>query len=119
MQISQVSVSKAKLLLNLNSDAVNDVFEIEPGHHCQKCFFTLMEKMCDMLDCLPEMQASVSEDSIAALVYIPGYLTAKSKSKDLDDNHFYYEKYNGFTKDLNRVAYIYCTWRFHVSVGYS
>ena len=88
----KVSISKAKLLLNLNSDAVNDVFKIEPCHLCQKCSFTLTEQMCNILDCFSEMQASVSEDSIAAFEYIAGYLTAKSKIKDLDDNHFYDEK---------------------------
>ena len=31
-----------------------------------------------ILDSLPEMQASVSKDSIAALAYIAEYLTAKS-----------------------------------------
>ena len=46
------------------------------------------------------MQASVSADSIGALVYIAGYLTAKNKNKGLDDSHFYYEKYGGFTADL-------------------
>ena len=51
----KVSISKAKLLLNLNSDAVNNLVEIEPGHHCQKCSFTLTKKMCDISDCLPKM----------------------------------------------------------------
>ena len=54
----KVSISTAKLLLNLNS-GVNDLVEIEPGHHCQKSSFTLTEQMCDILDCLPEIQASV------------------------------------------------------------
>ena len=31
------------------------------------------------------MQASVLEDSITALIYIAGYLTAESKNEDLDD----------------------------------
>ena len=78
------------------------VVEIEPGHRCQKCSFALIDQMCDILDCLPEMQASVAADSIAALVYIAGYLTARNKNKYLDDNHFYHEKYSGFTADLNR-----------------
>ena len=38
----EVTISKAKLVLNLNSDAVNNLVEIELGHHCQKCFFTLV-----------------------------------------------------------------------------
>ena len=54
-----------------------------------------------ILDCLLEMQAFVSENSIAALRYIAGYLTAKSKNENLDDSHFYYEKYVGFMEDLN------------------
>ena len=92
--------------MNLNSDAVNNLIEIEPVHHCQKSSFTLTEQMCDILDCLSEMQASVSADSIAALVYstlaYTGYLTAKNKNKDLDHSHFYCKKYGGFKKDLNR-----------------
>ena len=77
-----VRVSKAKLLLNLSGDAINNLVEIEPGHHCLKCSFTLTEQMCDILDCLPEMQVSVSADLIAALVYIAGYLTTKNKNND-------------------------------------
>ena len=99
----KVSISKAKLLLNLNSDAVSDLFEIEPGHHFQKCSFTLTKQMCNILDCLPEMQVSVFED-LAALVYIAGYLTVKSKNKDLEDSHCYYGKYGSFAADLNRIG---------------
>ena len=80
----KVSISKEKLLLNLNCDAVDKkctVFEIEPVHHCQKCSFTLTEQMCDILDCLSDMQASVSKDSIASFVYVAGYLTVKAKIK--------------------------------------
>ena len=34
-------------------------------------------------------------------VYIAGYLTAKSKKRDLYDSHLNYEMYGGFTVDLN------------------
>ena len=54
-----------------------------------------------ILDCLPEMQASVFEDSITALICIARYLTAKSKNEDLDVSHFYYEEYGGLTADLD------------------
>ena len=77
----KVSISKAKLLLNLNSDALNNLVEIEPGHHCQKCSFALTKQMCDILDCLPEIQASASADSIAELVYIAGSQLLKTKIK--------------------------------------
>ena len=46
--------------------------------------------MCDIMDCLPDMQASISKDSMMGLVYIAGYVTAKDKSDcDTEDSHFY------------------------------
>ena len=54
-----------------------------------------------ILHWLLEMQVSVSKDSIAALIYIAGYLNGKSKNQDFDDCHFYYEKCDGFKADLN------------------
>ena len=77
----KISISKAKLLLNLNSNAFNNIVKIKPVHHCQKCSFTLTEQMCDILDCFPEMQVSVFADSTTALVCIAEYLTAKNKNK--------------------------------------
>ena len=77
---------------------------------CKRLRTTALTKLMyeyDILNCLPEMQASVFEDSIAALVYIVGYLTAKSKNEELDDSHFYYVKYGDFRTDLNEVVYIY------------
>ena len=53
------------------------------------------------------MQGSVSEDSIAELVHIAKYLTAKSKNKNLDDSHFHCKKYGGFMADLIWMDYIY------------
>ena len=59
--------------------------------------------MCDIMDFLPKMQYSISEDSMMALVYIAGFLIAKDKEQiNEDDSHFYYEKYGSFTADLNR-----------------
>ena len=101
--LEKVNISKVKLLLKLNSDTVRDLFETEPGHFCEKCSFTLSERMCDILDCLPEMQASISADSMMALVYIAGFLISKDKEEaNGGDSYFYYEKYGGFTADLNR-----------------
>ena len=58
--------------------------------------------MCDIMDCLPDMQASISKDSMMGLVCIGGYVTAKDKSdSDTEDSHFYY-KYGSFTEYLNR-----------------
>ena len=88
-----LNISKAKLLLKLNSETVNDLSQIESGHYCDKCFFKLTEQMCDIMDFLPEMQFSIGEDSMMGLVYIAGFIIAKDKEQiNEDDSHFYYEK---------------------------
>ena len=58
------------------------------------------QKFCTGL--FPESAVSVSEDLIKELIHIGGYLTAKSKNKDLDDSQFYYEKYHSFMAGLNQ-----------------
>lgn len=59
--------------------------------------------MCELLDCLLEMQASVSADSIMGIVYVAGYLVAKDKENgNLDDSQFYVEKYGDYIVDLIR-----------------
>ena len=77
--LEKLSISKAKLLLKLNSETVNDLYQIDSGHYCDKCSFKLIEQMCDIMDFLPKMQSSISEDSIMGLVYIAGFLIAKDK----------------------------------------
>ena len=63
----------------------------------------LDESMCEIMDCLPEMQPSVSLDSKMGLVYIAGYIVGKDENgDDADDSHFYYDKYGSFTDNLNR-----------------
>ena len=53
--LEKVNIAKAKLLLKLNDQTVNDLCLIESGHFCGKCSFKLTEYMCDILDCLHEM----------------------------------------------------------------
>ena len=70
---------------------------------CAKCDFVLDLRMCETMDCLPEMQPSVSVDSMMGLVYIAGYIIGKDENgDDADDSHFYYNKYGSFTHNLNR-----------------
>ena len=99
--MEKLNISKAKLL-KLNSETVNDLYQIESGHYCDKCSFKLTKQMRDIMDFLPEMQSSISKDSMMGLVYIAGFLIAKDKEQiNEDDSHFYYEKYGSFTVDLN------------------
>ena len=92
--LEKLNISKAKLLLKLNRETVNDLYQIESGHYCDKCAFKLTEQVCDVMDFLLEMQSSISEDSMMDLVYIAGFLIAKNKEQiNEDGSHFYYEKY--------------------------
>ena len=101
--LEKVNISKAKLMLKLSETAAAELRQMETGHCCEKCCFVLNEKMCDIMDCLPDMQASISKDSMMGLVYIAEYATAKDKSDcDTEDSHFYYDKYGSFTEYLNR-----------------
>ena len=103
--LEKLNISKAKLLLKLNRETVNDLYHIESGHYWDKCSFKLTEQMCDIMDFLPEMQSSISEDSMMGLIYIAGFLISKDKEQiNEDDSHFYYEKYGSFTADFNRVS---------------
>ena len=101
--MEKLNISKAKLLLKLNSETVNDLYQIESGHYRDKCSFKLTEQICDIMDFLPEMQSNISEDSMLDLVYIASFLIAKDKEQINEDySHFDYEKYGSFTADLNR-----------------
>ena len=66
-------------MLRLRETAA-ELCQMETGHCCEKCCFVLNEKMCDIMDCLPDMQASISKDSMMGLVDIAGYVTAKDES---------------------------------------
>ena len=86
-------------MLKLSETAAAELCQMETGHCCEKCCFVLNEKMCNIMDCLPDMQASISKDSMMGLVYIAGYVTAEDKSDcDTEDSHFYYDKYGSFTE---------------------
>ena len=67
-----VNVSKAKLMLKFSETAAADLRQMQTGYCCKKCSFLLNEKMCDIMSCLPGMQASMSKDSMMGLVYIVG-----------------------------------------------
>jgi len=102
--LEKVNISKAKLMLKLSNTPANDLRHLDTGHKCEKCLFVLNEEMCCIMDNLPDMQASLSEDTLMGLVYIGGYIIGKEKDDDCDadDSHFYYDKYGSFTNNLNR-----------------
>ena len=80
--LGKLNISKAKLPLKLNSETVNDLYQIKSGHYCDKCSFKLTEQMCDIIDYLPEMKSSIRKDSMMGLVYIAGFLISIKKKKN-------------------------------------
>ena len=85
--------------------------------------------MCTILDNLPELESSLSVDTIMALVYIAGYVV-RNDDDAVDDTHFYFEKYGSFTNEMNRGGLtipgdsacqlvIYSYVMFHQVVDYS
>ena len=72
----------------------------EAGHQCKKCGFLLTEEMCSIVDDLPTLEKKISIDIIAALICIAGHVIRKEKQTE--DTYFLYEKYGGYTSELNR-----------------
>ena len=56
--------------------------------------------MCSIVDDLPILEKKISVDTIAALIYIAGYVIRKEEQTE--DTYFLYEKYGGYTNELNR-----------------
>ena len=72
----KVVITKTKFLLRLDAD--NDFPNLEAGHSCSKCGFLLSQDMCTKLDNLPELESSLSVDTIMTLVYIAGYVVVRN-----------------------------------------
>ena len=49
------------------------------------------------------MQSSICEDSIMGLIYMVKFLKDKEQINE-NDSHFYYNKYGGFTFELNCIG---------------
>ena len=44
----------------LSNTSADDLSQMKTGLCCAKCNFVLDERMCEFMDCIPEMQPSVS-----------------------------------------------------------
>ena len=95
----------AKLLLLL--DAEKEYEDKSEGHSCQACNFVIESHMqgCETLDSIEQLEASVSVETLKALVYIAGYITRHdpelNEDSSLDVTMFYYERFGGYFKDLD------------------
>ena len=54
------------------------------------------QEMCSIVDDLPTLEKKITIDTIAALIYIAGYVICKEEQTE--DTYFLYENYGGLYK---------------------
>ena len=69
--VEKLDISKTKQLLKLKEDVRN--LEVDVGHRCSKCCFSLDEVTCDIFDSLPKLEENVADETKMALVHAAGY----------------------------------------------
>ena len=101
--VDKLDISKTKQLLKLKEDVRN--LEVDVGHRCSKCCFSLDEVTCEIFDSLPKLEENVAEETKMTIVHVAGYVT---RNDDVtDDDLFevdmkYYRKYGAFTQSIDR-----------------
>ncbi|GFO35681.1 group XV phospholipase a2 [Plakobranchus ocellatus] len=66
----------------------------ESGHSCDKSRFSWPEKVCELVDNLPEMECPVKDEVKHSLVYIAGYVTRKDDVwEENEDTLNYFDKF--------------------------
>ena len=103
--LEKLNMKKTSLLLSLNADV--DTLDVLPGHQCSSCnSFNLNEEAIEIFDNLEELEKSLTIETKMGLVHIAGYVTRKDldmSDEDLFDiTTFYYDKFGGFTDELDR-----------------
>ena len=102
--LEKLSIKKTSLLLSLQCDI--ESFNVESGHECSSCGYLLDEKGAEVFDNLEELEASVSEDTKQAMIYVAGYIVrydeALSETQLLDVTTFYHQKYGSYINALDR-----------------
>ena len=93
------NINRAKLSLKFGCD---DWKKEDSGHQCDSCDKQMSEKEAEIMDNLASLENNLSTDTIAALVYIAGYIQMKSKIELKSDTKYYYENYlNAIDKTID------------------
>ena len=104
--VEKCNIDRARLLLLLKAD--EDYEAMSEGHSCGACQFEIEshERACETVDNIAQLEASVSEETIKALVYIAGYVTRDDPELDDDSSlcvtTYYYERFGGYFKELDK-----------------
>ena len=76
-------------------------FDVQDGHFCEKCSYSLSEEQCKVFDSLPQLEETLPYDVKSTLVYIAGYVTRKDES-NANDTFNYVEQFGRSTLGLDR-----------------
>ena len=98
--IEKVRIQRAKLATQLVLEFSSDTDSA--GHQCEHCTRRLTDRECEVFDNLNNLEGSVGNDTIAAIIYIAGYIQRKAGSVLDHDTLFYYEKCGKYLDSLNR-----------------
>ena len=90
------NISKAKLILQENSDSLDTILGGTSGHSCEFCFYRPSEDECEKLNNLESCIEVISDGIKSSLVYIVGYVFRRDVDEE-EDTFLYFTKYGTFT----------------------
>ena len=104
-QISEkVNMKKTSLLLSLNADV--DTLDTPSGHQCSSCNYNLAGDGIEIFDNLETLENSLAINTKRGLAHTAGYVTPNdtdiSEEELFGVTTFYYEKFGGYTEQLDR-----------------
>ena len=68
------NISKAKLILQENSDSLHTILGGASGHSCEFCFYRTSEDECEKIKNLENCIEVIADEIKSSLVYIAGYV---------------------------------------------
>ena len=94
-------------------------FQVKPVQKCRSCDYKLCEEDLEIFDHLENLESSLSNEIKVTLVYIAGYNARNDTQPSEYETHFYYKKYEKFTKymdpgKLKAPSEQICQWLFFV-----
>ena len=102
--LEKLNIMKTSLLLSLNVNI--DGFNLESGHYCPHCSYTLDEKGTEIFDNLVKLEESLTLETKMSLLYIAGYVTRnnmeQSEEELLGVTTFYHQKFGSYTDKIDR-----------------
>lgn len=98
--VEKLNIDRAKLLLKYEDDV--QLLKQECSHKCEHCDKPLSEKESEIIDNLELLENSLSNDDLASLVFIGGYIQKKAGPIYENDTMIYYDNYGSYLNSVDR-----------------